>query len=163
MSMYDFFRFVAFLFLNDMFRTITWLIFSSTKKWKGQIANLIRGCHCRTWQQVGDEGKVPLEQNWRCIFQRCAKTDIATRKQIKSILIDCRTSILACNSIHFPDRTFVEGNNCLPLGRIIAALENKRRSTKSRWMKAHIAIDQKINTMLIDTKRAMSKDKWQHL
>jgi len=85
---------VGFPFPNDMFRTMTWLIFSLTEKQKGQVANLIPGCHRRTWQQVGDEVKVPLEQNWRSIFQRCAKTDIATRKQIKSILIDCRTSIL---------------------------------------------------------------------
>ena len=85
--MYDFIWVVCFLFLNDMFRTMAWLIFSSTEKQKGQVANLIRGCDYRTWQQVGDEVKVPLEENWRSIFQRCAKTDIATREQIKSILI----------------------------------------------------------------------------
>ena len=70
------------------------LDFRQRKSKKGQVANLIRECDYRTWQQVGDEVKVPLEQNLRSIFQRCAKTDIATRKQIKSILIDCRTSIL---------------------------------------------------------------------
>ena len=51
-----------------MFRTMTWLIVSPTEKKQGQVANVIRECGYRTWQQVGDEVKAPLEQNRRSIF-----------------------------------------------------------------------------------------------